>query len=117
MSIPRALSRLVGNFSLDKFRQQRQPFLPAEIASLRWYGCGHPFLRDVQFGSSFPASAPCSSAVSSDCRPPRSRLGSLLFLGPTGVGKTALSLEFSHFLFGGDSLFPCFVSICRKGRP
>jgi hypothetical protein len=39
------------NFSLDKFRQQRQRFLPAEVASLRWYGRGHPFLRDVQFGS------------------------------------------------------------------
>jgi hypothetical protein len=29
---------LIGNFSLDKFRQQRQRFLPAEVASLRWYG-------------------------------------------------------------------------------
>jgi hypothetical protein len=45
--IPRTVSWLVGNFSLDKFRQQRQRFLPAEVASLRWYGCGHPFLRDV----------------------------------------------------------------------
>jgi hypothetical protein len=51
MFIPRAVSRLVGNFSLDKFRQQGQRFLPAEIASLRWYDRGHPFLRDVQFGS------------------------------------------------------------------
>ena len=45
------VSWLVGNFRLDKFRQQRQRFLPAEIASLGWYGRGHPFLRDVQFGS------------------------------------------------------------------
>jgi len=32
-------------------------------------------------------------------------LGSFLFLGPTGVGKTELTLEFSRYLFGGDSLF------------
>jgi hypothetical protein len=44
-------SWLVGNFGLDKVRQQRQRFLPAEVASLSWYGRRHPFLRDVQFGS------------------------------------------------------------------
>jgi ATP-dependent Clp protease ATP-binding subunit ClpB len=32
-------------------------------------------------------------------------LGSFLFLGPTGVGKTELTLEFSRYLFGPDSLF------------
>jgi ATP-dependent Clp protease ATP-binding subunit ClpB len=32
-------------------------------------------------------------------------LGSFLFLGPTGVGKTELTLEFSRYLFGEDSLF------------
>ena len=32
-------------------------------------------------------------------------LGSFLFLGPTGVGKTELTLEFSRYLFGGDSVF------------
>jgi len=32
-------------------------------------------------------------------------LGSFLFLGPTGVGKTELTLEFSHYLFGSDSVF------------
>ena len=31
--------------------------------------------------------------------------GSFLFLGPTGVGKTELSIAFSHFLFGNDKLF------------
>jgi hypothetical protein len=44
-------SWLIGNFSLDKSRQQGQRFLPTEVASLRWYGRGHTFLRDVQFGS------------------------------------------------------------------
>ncbi len=48
---PETVSGLVGNFSLDKFRQQRQRFLPAEIASLHWYGRGESSLRDVQFGS------------------------------------------------------------------
>lgn len=32
-------------------------------------------------------------------------LGSLLFLGPTGVGKTELILEFSRYLFGEDAVF------------
>ena len=32
-------------------------------------------------------------------------LGSFLFLGPTGVGKTELTLEFSRYLFGNDSVF------------
>jgi len=32
-------------------------------------------------------------------------LGSFLFLGPTGVGKTELTLEFSRYLFGSDSVF------------
>jgi ATP-dependent Clp protease ATP-binding subunit ClpA len=32
-------------------------------------------------------------------------LGSFLFLGPTGVGKTQLTLEFSRYLFGEDSVF------------
>ncbi len=32
-------------------------------------------------------------------------LGSFLFLGPTGVGKTELTLEFSRFLFGEDAVF------------
>lgn len=32
-------------------------------------------------------------------------LGSFLFLGPTGVGKTELTLAFSRYLFGQDSVF------------
>src|SRR6266496_3537384 len=31
--------------------------------------------------------------------------GSFLFLGPTGVGKTELSLAFTRYLFGNDKLF------------
>ena len=32
-------------------------------------------------------------------------LGSFLFLGPTGVGKTGLTLEFTRYLFGEDHIF------------
>jgi ATP-dependent Clp protease ATP-binding subunit ClpA len=32
-------------------------------------------------------------------------LGSFLFLGPTGVGKTQLTLEFAHYLFGDNHVF------------
>jgi ATP-dependent Clp protease ATP-binding subunit ClpA len=32
-------------------------------------------------------------------------LGSFLFLGPTGVGKTELTLEFTRYLFGNESVF------------
>ena len=31
--------------------------------------------------------------------------GSFLFLGPTGVGKTELTIEFTRYLFGNDRLF------------
>ena len=37
-------------------------------------------------------------------KPTRPR-GSFMFLGPTGVGKTEITLAFTEFLFGGEKLF------------
>ena len=42
-----AFSMLIWNFSLDEFGQQRERFLPAEIARLDGDGRGQPFLGDV----------------------------------------------------------------------
>ncbi|MGH9882328.1 MAG: AAA family ATPase, partial [Pyrinomonadaceae bacterium] len=36
---------------------------------------------------------------------PKRPRGSFLFLGPTGVGKTELSLAFTDYLLGKDKLF------------
>src|SRR6266403_1766591 len=42
------LSRLIRNFSLNEFCEQRQRFLPAKIASLGRNDAGHAFLHNVQ---------------------------------------------------------------------
>src|SRR5882724_11281157 len=40
----------IWNLSLDKFRQQKERFLPAEITGLRRNGSGYTFLHHIQFG-------------------------------------------------------------------
>src|SRR5688572_20036950 len=44
-------SRLIGDFSLHEFCQQRQRFLPAEVARLGGNGRGDSLLRNVQLRS------------------------------------------------------------------
>src|SRR5947207_8844525 len=42
-----------------------------------------------------------------DLKDPRRPIGSFLFLGPTGVGKTFLAQTLAEFMFGyGDALIP-----------
>ena len=44
-------------------------------------------------------------------------LGSFLFLGPTGVGKTELTLEFTRYLFGPEKRFSIrYVRIPSSGQ-
>src|SRR6266567_8608212 len=43
-------SRLIWNFCLDKFRQQNERFLPAEIASLGSNNRSHALLHDRHLG-------------------------------------------------------------------
>ena len=45
------VSRLIRNFSFNEFCQQRQRFLPAEIAGLGGNDCGHTFLHNSDFRS------------------------------------------------------------------
>ena len=39
------------------------------------------------------------------CNPIEKPLGSFLFLGPIGVGKTELTLEFARYLFGDHHVY------------
>ena len=50
---PRAEGRRSSarDFRLDELGEQRQRFLPAEIAGFRGNGVGNAFLRDVDFGA------------------------------------------------------------------
>jgi ATP-dependent Clp protease ATP-binding subunit ClpB len=66
-----------------------------------------PHLRSKILGQDHAISHVCSVLERGHLglQPEGKPLGSFLFLGPTGVGKTELTLEFSRYLFGGESVF------------
>lgn len=66
-----------------------------------------PYLKSRIKGQSHVISRVCSVLERGQLglQPTGKPLGSLLFLGPTGVGKTELTLEFSRYLFGKNSVF------------
>src|ERR1051325_2266756 len=47
----RSRSRLAGDFGFHQLGEERERFLPAEIARLRWNDLGHAFLHDADFGA------------------------------------------------------------------
>lgn len=65
------------------------------------------YLADVIHGQDHVLRRVCSVLKRGelDLRRADRPLGSFLFLGPTGVGKTELTLEFSRYLFGQGRLF------------
>jgi len=66
-----------------------------------------PHLRSKILGQDRAISRVCSVLERGQLglQPEGKPLGSFLFLGPTGVGKTELTLEFSRYLFGNDAVF------------
>lgn len=78
--------------------------LPIEIESLTGL---EPHLSSKIKGQGHVIPRVCSVSERGQLglQPEDKPLGSLLFLGPTGVGKTELTLEFSRFLFGDNSAF------------
>lgn len=66
-----------------------------------------PHLRSRIKGQDHAITRVCSALERGQLglQPANRPLGSFLFLGPTGVGKTQLTLECSHYLFGPDSVF------------
>lgn len=70
--------------------------------------CGlEPYLSTKVIGQDHAVGRVCSLLERGQLglQPSNKPLGSLLFLGPTGVGKTELTLTFSRYLFGEDAAF------------
>ncbi len=78
--------------------------MTAEIEKLNGL---EPHLRSKILGQDHAISRVCSVLERGQLglQPEGKPLGSFLFLGPTGVGKTELTLEFSRYLFCSDSVF------------
>jgi len=66
-----------------------------------------PYLASKIKGQGHALRSVCSVLGRGQCdlQPSGEPLGSFLFLGPTGVGKTELTLAFSRYLFGDNALF------------
>jgi hypothetical protein len=87
--------------------QNRQPFMNTHLAIVRDLNGLETHLLSRIKGQDHVISRVCSVLEPGrlGLQPTGKPLGSLLFLGPTGVGKTELTLEFTRYLFGTESIF------------
>ena len=87
--------------------QTRQPFMNTHPATARDLNGLEAHLRSRIKGQDHVIPRVCSVLERGQLglQPSGKPLGSFLFLGPTGVGKTELTLEFARYLFGPEKVF------------
>jgi ATP-dependent Clp protease ATP-binding subunit ClpA len=87
--------------------QTREQFMNANSATVQDLNGLETHLRSRIKGQDHVIPRVCSVLERGQLglQPTGKPLGSFLFLGPTGVGKTELTLEFTRYLFGGENVF------------
>ena len=84
--------------------QTREPFMSANSSAVQDLNGLEAHLLFRINGQDHVISRVCSVLERGELglQPSGKPMGSLLFLGPTGVGKTELTLEFTRYLFGSE---------------